>query len=49
MTPEQKVSLVEGVKDTYGLNRSLAAAGLPKRPSTIIRTTKLTTKRSTGT
>jgi len=30
MTPEQKVSLVESVKDTYGLNRSLAAARLPK-------------------
>jgi hypothetical protein len=25
MTPEQKVSLVESVKDTDGLNRSLAA------------------------
>ena len=30
MTPEQKVSLVEAAKDTYGLNRSLAAAELPK-------------------
>jgi len=30
MTPEQKVSMVEGVKDTYGLNRALAAADLPK-------------------
>ena len=30
MTPEQKVTLVEGVKDTYGLNRSLAAAELAK-------------------
>ena len=30
MTPEQKMSLVEGAKDTYGLNRSLAAAELPK-------------------
>jgi putative transposase len=30
MTPEQKVSLIEGTKDTYGLNRSLAAAELPK-------------------
>ena len=30
MTPEQKVSLVEALKDTYGLNRSLAAAELAK-------------------
>jgi len=30
MTPEQKVSLVAAVKDTYSLNRSLAAAELPK-------------------
>lgn len=30
MTPEQKVSLVKAVKDAYGLNRSLAAADLPK-------------------
>jgi len=30
MTPEQKVSMVEGVKDTCGLNRALAAADLPK-------------------
>jgi len=30
MTPEQKVSMVEGVKDTYGLNRALTAADLPK-------------------
>jgi len=30
MTPEQKVSLVKTVKDTYGLNRALAAAELPK-------------------
>ncbi len=30
VTPEQKVPLVESVKDTHGLNRSLAAAGLPK-------------------
>jgi putative transposase len=30
MTPEQKVSLVAAVKDTYGLNRALAAADLPK-------------------
>ena len=30
MTPEQKVSVVEEVKDTYGLNRSLAAAELAK-------------------
>jgi putative transposase len=30
MTPEQKVSLVEAAKDTYGLNRSLAAAELPR-------------------
>jgi putative transposase len=30
MTPEQKVSLVEVVKDTYGLNCVLAAADLPK-------------------
>jgi transposase InsO family protein len=30
VTPEQKVSLVEAVKDTFGLNRSLAAAELAK-------------------
>ncbi len=30
MTPEQKVSLVKAVKDTYGLNCALAAVGLPK-------------------
>lgn len=30
MTPEQKVSMVEAVKDTYGLNRALAAAELAK-------------------
>jgi putative transposase len=30
MTPEQKVSLVEAVKDTYGLNRALAAVDLGK-------------------
>ena len=30
MTPEQRVSLVEAVKDTYGLNCALAAADLPK-------------------
>jgi transposase InsO family protein len=30
MTPEQKVSLVEAVKDTYGLNLALAAVDLPK-------------------
>jgi putative transposase len=30
MTPEQKVSLVETVKDTYGLNCALAAVDLPK-------------------
>jgi transposase InsO family protein len=30
MTLEQKVALVEGVKDTYGLNRALAAASVPK-------------------
>jgi len=28
--PEQKVSLVEGVRDTYGLNLALAAVDLPK-------------------
>jgi putative transposase len=30
MTPEQKVALVEAVKDTHGLNRALAAVDLPK-------------------
>ena len=30
MTSEQKVALVESVKDTYGLNLALAAADLPK-------------------
>lgn len=30
MTPEQKVSLVEDARDTYGLNRSLAAVDLAK-------------------
>lgn len=30
MTPGQKVCLVEAVKDTYGLNRALAAADLAK-------------------
>lgn len=30
MTPEQKVSLVEAVKEKYGLNRTLAAVGLAK-------------------
>jgi hypothetical protein len=30
MTSEQKVALVESVKDTYGLNVALAAADLPK-------------------
>ena len=30
MTPEQKVSLVEDTRDTYGLNRSLAAVDLAK-------------------
>jgi putative transposase len=30
MTPEQKVPLVGAVKDTYGLNRALAAVGLAK-------------------
>jgi putative transposase len=30
MTPEQKVSLVEAVKETYGLNVTLAAVDLPK-------------------
>jgi hypothetical protein len=30
MTPGQKVSLVKGVKDVYGLNWSLAAIGLAK-------------------
>jgi hypothetical protein len=30
MTPEQKVALVQAVKDTHGLNCALAAVGLPK-------------------
>ena len=30
MTPQQKVVLVESVKDTYGLNVALATVGLPK-------------------
>jgi putative transposase len=30
MTPEQKVTLVKAVKDTYGLNCALAALDLPK-------------------
>lgn len=30
MTSDQKVALVESVKDTYGLNLALVAAGLPK-------------------
>jgi putative transposase len=30
MTPEQKVALVQAVKDTHGLNRALAAVDLPK-------------------
>jgi len=30
MTPEQQVSLVKAVKDTYGLNCALAAVDLPK-------------------
>jgi hypothetical protein len=30
MTSEQKVALVAAVKDTYGLNLTLAAIDLPK-------------------
>ena len=30
MTPQQKVVLVESVKDTYGLNVALTTVGLPK-------------------